>query len=188
MRPSDLVRLVHETCERLGLAYFVSGSVASSYYGEYRNTLDVDIVVDLPAPAISPLCSAFAQPEWYLSEEAAYEAVQRSGMFNIIHVPSGLKIDVSVLRPRPADELRMDRRTLVTLEGGIRAWFAAPEDVILAKLEFYQLGGSDKHVRDIAGMLKTLDVPIDMAYLDHWALRLGVHREWAALKIRLGMA
>ena len=32
--------------------------------------------------------------------------------------------------------------------------FAAAEDVILKKLWFYQLGESDKHLRDIAGMLK----------------------------------
>lgn len=167
------------------LDYFVSGSVASSYYGEYRNTLDVDIVVALSQKDAPRFCQQFPQPDWYVSEEAATQAVTRGGMFNIIHVFSGLKIDVAIAHDRPQDELRFHRRHRVTLEGGIGAWFASAEDVILSKLEFYREGGSEKHIRDISSMLKIADRPADMAYLEHWALRLGVHAEWQAIKERL---
>ena len=34
--------------------------------------------------------------EWYVSEAAALDAVRRGSMFNIIHVPSGLKVDLIV--------------------------------------------------------------------------------------------
>jgi len=34
-------------------------------------------------------------------------------------------------------------------------------------------------------MIKIGDRPLDMAYLDHWALRLRVGAEWRAIKDRL---
>ncbi|RPJ03448.1 MAG: hypothetical protein EHM31_00745 [Candidatus Aminicenantes bacterium] len=38
-----------------------------------------------------------------------------------------------------------------------------PEDVILKKMVFYRDGGSDKHLRDIAGILKISSDAIDLA-------------------------
>jgi hypothetical protein len=42
---------------------------------------------------------------------------------------------------------------MVEISPGIRVHFVAPEDVILGKLIYYNEGGSDKHLRDIAGIL-----------------------------------
>lgn len=56
--------------------------------------------------------------------------------------------------------------------------FASPEDVILKKMEYYREGGSDKHLRDIAGILKISGAQIDRAYIEDWASRLGVSEIW----------
>ncbi len=50
--------------ERLGVAYFVGGSVASSAYGLPRTTLDVDLVADLKPAHIGPLVRAL-EAEYY---------------------------------------------------------------------------------------------------------------------------
>jgi hypothetical protein len=49
--------------------------------------------------------------------------------------------------------------------------------VILKKLEYYREGGSQKHLRDIAGVLRTTE-GLDRAYIERWADQLGVRAEW----------
>src|SRR5205085_9129496 len=96
MEPSDLIKLVNDVAERLGLRYFVTGSHATVAYGEARFTNDIDIVVDLGPSYVEAFCAAFPTGDFYLSRAAAAEAVANRGMFNIIHPASGLKIDIIV--------------------------------------------------------------------------------------------
>jgi hypothetical protein len=58
--------------------------------------------------------------------------------------------------------------------------FASPEDVIIKKLVYYREGGSEKHLRDISGVLKIMAAEIDRAYIERWVQRLGLTREWSA--------
>jgi hypothetical protein len=58
---------------------------------------------------------------------------------------------------------------------------AAPEDVILGKLVYYREGGSEKHLRDITGMLTFSGDMIDRAYVDRFAQLLGVAEMWEAI-------
>lgn len=62
---------------------------------------------------------------------------------------------------------------------------AAPEDVILKKLEYFKMGGSEKHLRDIAGMMKVQADRVDNEYLSSWITRLGLSAEWQLVKSRL---
>src|SRR4051812_49875741 len=98
MEPSELLQRIVAILERLGLRYFVTGSMATIFFGEPRFTNDIDIVVDLPVNRIAEFCAAFPAPEFYLSEETVHRAVSRRGQFNIIHPASGLKVDVMVPR------------------------------------------------------------------------------------------
>jgi hypothetical protein len=65
-------------------------------YGEPRFTNDIDIVVRLDERKAREVAAAFVGDDWYVSTEAAVEAVRHHGMFNIIHVPSGLNADLIV--------------------------------------------------------------------------------------------
>lgn len=47
MELSELLRLLAQTCDGLGIPYFVTGSMASAFYGEPRLTNDIDIVIKL---------------------------------------------------------------------------------------------------------------------------------------------
>ena len=58
------------------------------------------------------------------------------------------------------------------------AAFVSPEDVILKKMEAFEEGKSEKHLRDIAGILKTMGGRIDRQYIDEWAPRLNVGHVW----------
>lgn len=52
-------------------------------------------------------------------------------------------------------------------------------DVILKKLEYYREGGSQKHLRDIQGILA--NISIEEAYLGEWISKLRLERQWAEL-------
>jgi hypothetical protein len=77
------------------------GSFASGVYGEPRFTQDIDIVFELAASQITGFCQRFAGPEFYRSEAAVRQAVQRHGRFNVIHPSSGNKIDFILNRLHP---------------------------------------------------------------------------------------
>jgi len=55
---------------------------------------------------------------------------------------------------------------------------APVEYVILRKLEYFREGGSEKHVRDIRGMLEVSGAQIDRPLLEQWISRLGLAAEW----------
>ncbi|HMN41419.1 MAG TPA: hypothetical protein PKE29_11285 [Phycisphaerales bacterium] len=187
MRLRDLVERVADVCERIEVPYYITGSVASSFYGESRLTQDVDVVIELPSWKVREFCEAFPPDEWYVDAEAAMEAVRFSRMFNVLHPSSGLKIDVMGVKDSPFDESRLGRARRVGTYASRPIMFAAPEDVILKKLDFYREGGSDKHLRDITSMFKVSGGDFDLAYTERWALRIGVQSEWRMIKERLGI-
>jgi len=65
------------------------------------------------------------------------------------------------------------------------AWFASAEDLILKKLVFFQMGCSDKHLRDISGVMLVQGDSIDQGYLDEWAEKLGVNEELDIVRRRI---
>ena len=144
----ELLAQVVETFERLRIPYLVTGSVASMAYGEPRLTNDIDLVAGINDHHIVRLLDAFPSDAFYLSEEAIREAILHQTQFNIIHPTSGLKVDVMVRRDTPFDRSRFARARLLRPTQSYTAAFASAEDVIIKKMEYYQEGGSEKHLRD----------------------------------------
>jgi len=178
---AELLRYLVETLEALGIDYMIVGSQASIYYGEPRFTQDIDVVADLAATHIPRLLERFALPAFYLSEDAVRDALTHRGQFNIIHPASGLKIDIILKKDMPYDRLQFDRRLRQPLIPGRDAYFARPEDVILYKMLYFREGRSERHLRDIAGMLAVSSSAIDAGYVDEWSQRLGLSEIWEAI-------
>ena len=184
MEQSDLLRYLVEAVERLGISYIVTGSVATIFYGEPRYTNDIDVVADLPPGRIAAFCSAFGPEDFYLSAEAVRQAAAAHGQFNIIHPHSGLKIDVMVPHDAPFNRSRFARAKRVRPAKDYEASFASPEDVIIKKMEYYREGQSEKHLRDITGVLRVSGDSLDEAYVSEWAGRLGLDAIWTAVLAR----
>jgi hypothetical protein len=181
----DLLALVVGTFKRLGIPYLVTGSVASMAYGEPRLTNDIDVVAGLGDEHVPGLLEAFPADAFYLSPEAIQEAIRRQGQFNIIHPASGLKVDVIIRKETPFDRSRFARARVIRPAESYEAAFASAEDVIIKKMEYYREGGSDKHLRDITGILKVSAQEIDEGYIAEWAERLGLRPIWDMIKRRL---
>jgi hypothetical protein len=178
MEPGELLAHLIESLEGLGLPYLVTGSTASAAYGDPRWTNDIDIVVDLPAAQIAAFCAAFPEDRFYLSKEAVADAVRQRHQFNILHPQSGLKVDVIVASDSEFDHSRLRRGLRLKVLPDREVTFAAPEDVILMKMVYYREGGSEKHLRDIAGVLRVRGEQLDRDYLSTWATRLDVAEIW----------
>lgn len=178
MGPSELMKKVADVLESLDVPYLVTGSMATIAYGEPRFTNDVDIVVDLPLTKLEAFCAAFAAPDYYCSFDAAKQAIEQRFQFNIIHPASGLKVDVMIPEATEFNRSRMGRAVRLPCEADCSVWFASAEDVIIKKLEYYREGGSEKHLRDIVGVLKVQGKRIDRRYIMEWATNLGLSAEW----------
>jgi len=150
----DLLKHLINAFESLGVAYFVTGSNASIFYGEPRFTNDIDVVADIREEHIRELLKLFPSAEFYISDVAIYDAIRHRYQFNIIHPASGLKIDVIIPKKDAFDNSRFQRIKRICPAEDIKASFSSPEDVIIMKMKYYKEGESEKHLRDITGILK----------------------------------
>lgn len=185
MDQSSLLRHLAETLDRLSIPYLVTGSMATITYGEPRFTNDVDIVIDMRKDQVRSFCAAFPLDRFYVSQAAVEQAVQAHHQFNIIHPESGLKADLIIASESDFDRSRLSRGRRLAIFPDYAVSFAAPEDVIIKKLEYYREGGSEKHVRDIASVLKVQGAAIDRAYIAEWIARLGLQEIWNSVVERV---
>lgn len=163
--------------ENANVSYIIVGSIASMVYGEPRLTRDMDIVVDVSPQDAQRFEQLFPQPEYYCPPiEVLGDEIRNRGQFNLLHVTTGLKIDVMIKKTTPFDQSRFARRKRIELWGDFSAFLASPEDIIIKKLEHFQEGGSEKHLRDIRGILS--NTPIDKAYLEEWITKLHLGESW----------
>ncbi len=181
MKDSELIAAIEpvvKAFEKLGVLYYIGGSVASSAYGIARATLDVDMISDLRSDHVRKLVEML-ESAYYIDEGMILEAIQRRSSFNLIHFNTMLKVDVFILKDSPYCRKSFQRRKIDRLDEnkeGIEFYLASPEDIILNKLDWYRKGGevSETQWRDIVGVLKVQKYLLDMEYLRHWAFDLDL--------------
>ena len=175
--PIAITLRVIQELDRLNVPYFIGGSLASALYGEPRATIDADIIADLKNEHVAPLVRALSN-EFYIAQDAALDAIRAQRSFNVIHLATSFKVDVFVRKRRAFDDAQFARRTrqIISADPERSAYIATAEDTILAKLEWYKIGGavSDRQWRDILGVLKTQSDALDQDYLRRMANQLGV--------------
>jgi hypothetical protein len=168
---------VTNVLEKLKVRYLIGGSLASTLHGMVRTTQDSDIVAELHPEHIEPFVHQLVD-EFYIDVDMIAEAVAQHFSFNIIHRESFFKVDVFIPQPRPFVEQQFARaqRQILAIEPFTEAWVATPEDTVLAKLEWYRMGGevSERQWRDVLGILEVQAGIIDLDYLQHWGKELNV--------------
>jgi hypothetical protein len=162
----------------LDIPYFVGGSVASSAHGSPRQTNDVDIVLRMQRKDVDKFASEFER-DYMVSRQSIDETLEtyepyRS--FQIINFDSLLRVDCFVPLDEPFANSEFERRQLQDVFPGLRVYVAAPEDIVLRKLLWFELGGkvSDRQWNDIVGVLEIQKGRLDETYLDQWADRLKI--------------
>ena len=118
--------------------------------------------------------------DWYVSPEAAAEALRRRSMFNVIDTLSGMKVDLIVRKDRAFSTAEFQRRRPGPVLGST-APVTSPEDTILSKLEWSKDTESDRQYRDALGVALLRWHELDRNYLSKWGQELGVDQELARL-------
>jgi hypothetical protein len=175
--PIAVTLSVIEALDTLGVPYLIGGSLASAVHGVARATADTDLVADLRPEHARPLAQAL-NDAFYVDAESIQDAIRRRSSFNVIHLNTMFKVDVFVRKQRPFDQAQFERRVaqVVATDPERTAYVASPEDTVLAKLEWFRLGGevSDRQWRDVLGVLKVQGERLDLVYLRRWAAALRI--------------
>jgi len=174
--PIDVMLRATRILEQLDIPYAVGGSMAAAAHGVARTTFDVDLVAAITGEDADDLIAALAA-EFYLDEQMARDAIARQGSFNLIHNRTLFKVDIFVATTRAFDQQQLARRVhRVVAETQESAFLLSPEDVVLAKLDWYRLGNnvSDRQWQDVQGVLTMQRDTLDYMYLHEAAAELGV--------------
>jgi hypothetical protein len=174
--PIALAIEISRLLDRLAIPHTVGGSIASSFAGEPRSTIDIDIVAAIREPVVEPLVEALSV-DFYVDAAAVRRAVRERSVVNLIHQPTQLKVDLFIAGGTPLDQQQLARRQEVVLGPGRRLYVHPPEDILLQKLHWYRKGGevSDRQWRDALGIIRVQGPRLDREYLDAAAPTLGVH-------------
>ncbi len=175
-----------EALEAAHVPYLLGGALAAAAWGEPRSTLDVDLVVALKVERVPAFSAELERRAILIPPDIMLELLlEQRGDVAIVgyHVRAGFKVELFPLRP--GDELRtaaLARRQQVELDPPL-GWIYvhSPEDLILYKLQYFNLSAQTKHARDIIGMLLARGPNLDYTYLASWISRLGLQAAWQRL-------
>ena len=179
MDQNSLLAYTASVFSEIGIRYCVVGSMASILFGEVRSTQDIDIIADMKATHIKPFLAKYPLPEYLVDDAQVREAVLTRFQFNVIHTTTANKLDIIMPGAGSWKSGQIQRARMMHIEDVGEVSVAAPEDVILGKLWYHSEGGGDRHLRDIAGMLRISRQLIDMDEVTRWATSLGYLPAWS---------
>ncbi|MBL0172094.1 MAG: hypothetical protein IPP90_15490 [Gemmatimonadaceae bacterium] len=180
MRPTDVVSIFAPALTAAGVEWMVSGGVAAILYGEPRLTQDIDVVVSMqPRDAMRfvqqfPNADFYCPPVEVIAQEAERDAF---GHFNVLHLESDARADVYMAGNDILARQGLATKRVVELVG-LEVPIASPEQVILQKLRFRQRGASERHLRDVRGILRVMGDAIDITALEQMAEVHGLEPQW----------
>jgi hypothetical protein len=141
-----------------------------------KSNSGADLMVAIDQQQARTLASAL-RPQFYISEEAALNAIGDGASFNAIHEDSFLQIDMFVLKPTPFNRAQFERRQQIEIDPdrSITMPFQSAEDAILSKLVWFREGHevSERQWHDVMGIIRTQGSRPNQAYLCGWAANLG---------------
>ena len=170
-----LLKTVSTFLETYKIPYMITGAWSSIFYGRPRASHDIDFVVELSLKDLDKTVKSLKTlPEEFLVQtESIKEAVKHKNMFNILHLPTMLKLDFWILTDEEFDKSRFKRRKRVRILDQFME-MATAEDTILQKLIWYKMGEIEKHLIDAAFVYQIQRKNLDKEYLDLWVKKLAL--------------
>ena len=175
---NDLIEVVDTVIAALrhhAIPHYITGSFATSVHGEFRATADIELVAEITASAL-PAQLRDLDAAFVADAEQAMSALAAGVSFNLIHRTTYLKVDFF-----PCDNAfnrsALDRAVTIEIPGARESLrVSSVEDILLATLRWYRLGGESSEVqrRDVRQLIALNRDALDMGYLRQWATVLGV--------------
>jgi hypothetical protein len=171
----ETLRRITAALDGIGIAYMLTGSFASAHYGVPRSTQDIDIVIEATEVQLRHFIRSLDSSRYYAELDAALEAHRRESLFNVIDTDTGWKIDLIIRKSRPFSREEFERRRFVQ---ELSIFVASPEDVVIAKLEWAKLGGSQRQIEDVAAIVRIQGAGLNKSYIEKWISELEVGDQW----------
>jgi hypothetical protein len=159
----------------------LTGSVASSAHGMPRSTRDLDIVIAPTGAQLLVLLREFPPDRYYADEQQALQALANRSQFNVIEFATGWKADFIIAQDSEYGRSALARRVLIDV-AGTAVYIAAPEDVLIAKLQWAKRGESDRQLEDAIGIIQVQGSKLDLFYIERWVRELDLDEQWQALR------
>ena len=175
--PIAVTLIVIDVLEQLNIPYVIGGSLASTQHGTTRATFDSDLVVRMTKSHVPSLVSKL-QDAFYADELMALNAIKNKSSFNLIHLETMFKVDLFIAKDDEFDRAQIERRVAraVAEDSDREIYVLSAEDIVLAKLRWYRLGGeqSERQWRDVEGVVSVQGERLNFDYLHKMAAILKV--------------
>ena len=177
MSISEVLQRITTALDQNDVAYMLTGSFASAYYGMPRSTQDIDLVLAATPAQLRGFVRGLPFDQYYSDVDAALQAQKAESMFNVIDLSTGWKIDFIMRKSRPFSHEEFSRRVLVHLQG-VPLFVASAEDIIIVKLEWSKLAQSQRQIDDAAAIVRARRESLDRPYIEKWTRELRLEDEW----------
>lgn len=191
-QPSDqeqLLKAITTLLQKIRIPYMITGALSVVFYGRPRASHDIDFVIEVKEKNIELLIKTFLllpREEFIIDPTLIKDAVIHKNMFNLLHLPTMLKLDFFLLKNDDFDESRFERKKELDIFGQ-KMMFASPEDTILIKLLWYKDTKIEKHLVDAAFVYQIQEKNLDKLYLNSWVKKhktTNLLREVAKIDLR----
>ena len=173
----EAFRLLRSALEASGIRFAVGGSWASAAYGEARFTHNENLLADFDANSLERFLSMLPAA-FHADADEARNLFRQGRAFNVIYMPTALKFDLFPAKAFPIGTEEIERAVMLPNSGFGEepVPFVSPEDILLAKLDWFRHGGevSERQWRDLEGIIRTRSGSLDRSYQKRGAERLGV--------------
>lgn len=177
----ELLKTTSSFLETQSIPYMITGAWSAIFYGRPRASHDIDFVVELHKEDIDKAIKTFEKLSDSFLVEGVSEAVKHKSMFQILHLPTMLKLDFWILTDEEFDKSRFKRRKKVKILDQDME-MTTPEDTILQKLIWYRMGEIEKHLIDAAFVYQIQKKNLDKKYLQFWIKKLKLEKYYPKLK------
>lgn len=176
MNTLDIVCDFSGRLSNAGIEHVIGGSVASSVWGEPRQTNDADIEVWVNRSNSSKFIEACAKPYHVSIQElsAELESREQHRVVQVMQTVEVFKIDCFIVSDEFAHEgLRRAKKIAI---GDCQLPMAPAEYILLRKLTWFELGRrvSDRQWNDIRALIEVQADELDVDWLRQWAADQGV--------------
>jgi hypothetical protein len=166
----ELLKEITNLLTKEKIPYMITGSVSVIFYGRPRASHDIDFIIEGKLKDVPKIQNAFAKlphREFIADPNLIETAIANRQQFNVLHLPTMLKLDFWILQDNKFDRERFKRKNYVKIFDQ-KMSFASPEDTILIKLLWYKESKIEKHLIDAAFVYQLQKEQLDDAYLNKW--------------------
>jgi predicted nucleotidyltransferase len=171
LEPAVALAEVSGILDSLSIRYFLVGSFASGFRGEFRATNDIDIVCEFTDNKIADFILA-TKLSFFADEVSIPERFRREASFNIIHEETFVKIDCfTKVTPLEEEQFSLASRLSIPSIDNCTVNVSTAEYNIIAKLNWYVKSNSvlERQVKDVKAMIEINREHLDYEYLRRWS-------------------